>query len=149
MKRISLRDERGAAVVEFAIVATLFILIVFGVIELGILMYDKHVLTNASREGARVGILMRVPRVSDNDIQDIIKGYAEEHMVGFGPSSTLDFGPWPDEDPWIFPDEASRTGSLFGEELQVTVKYPFNFLVLSNFGLGPITLEAKTRMRME
>lgn len=151
MKRMSLRDEKGAAVVEFAVVAVLVLAIVFGIIEFGILMFDKHVLTNASREGARVGIVMRVPRVSNNDIQDIIRVYAEEHMVGLGSSNALDFGPWPDEDPWILPAEASRTGNLFGADtvLQVTVKYPFDFLVLSSFGMGPITLEAQTRMRME
>jgi hypothetical protein len=42
-----------------------------------------------------------------------------------------------------------RGGLLFGKELKITVKYPFNFLVLSGFGLDPITLTAETRMRME
>ena len=143
------RSQRGAAAVEFAVVLPLLLVLLFGIVEFSILLFDKALLTNASREGARAGIVMRVPRVLDVDIQNIIKDYAEEHMVGFGPSSSLDFGPWSGEDPWILPVEASRTGHLFGEELIVTVKYPFNFPVLSSFGLGPITLEAQTRMRME
>ena len=151
MKRMRLRSERGAASVEFAMIAVVFLIIVFGIIEFGILMFDKHVLTNASREGARAGIVMRNPRLPDEDIKDIVIKYAEDHMVGFGASSTLDFGPWPGEVPdvWISPAEADRVGVLFGTELIVKVKYPFNFLVLSGFGLGPITLEAETRMRME
>jgi hypothetical protein len=120
-------------------------------------MFDQHVLTNASREGARAGVVMRVPRLPDEGInpeegiKDIVIKYAEDHMVSFGASSTLDFGPWPGEDPdvWISPAEADRVGVLFGEELIVKVKYPFDFLVLSGFGLGPITLTAETRMRME
>ena len=154
MKRIFWRDEKGAATVEFALVAILFLVIVFGIIEFGILMFDKHILTNASREGARAGVVMRMPRVPDVEIQNIVRNYAEEHMVGFGPSSTLDFGPWPEEPELkdrysIFPLEPDRIGETFGKPLIITVKYPFNFLVLSSFGLGPITLKAQTIMLME
>jgi hypothetical protein len=153
MKRMRLRGERGAATVEFAIIAVVLLMIVFGIIEFGILMFDKHILTNAGREGARAGIVMRIPRLPDEDIKDIVIKYAEDHMVGFGASSTLDFGPWPDDEKgpkvWISPVEADRVGSLFGTPLIVKVKYPFDFLVLSGFGLGPITLTAETRMRME
>ena len=151
MKRMRLRGERGAAAVEFAMIAVVLLMIVFGIIEFGILMFDKHVLTNASREGARAGIVMRIPRLPDEDIKDIVIKYAEDHMVSFGASSTLDFGPWPGEDPdvWISPADRDSGGVSFGTELIVKVKYPFDFLVLSGFGLGPITLTAETRMRME
>jgi hypothetical protein len=157
MKRIRLRGERGAATVEFAMVAIVLLMIVFGIIEFGILMFDQHVLTNSSREGARAGIVMRVPRLPDvgtspeEGIKDIVIKYAEEHMVSFGASSTLDIN--------VSPDEIGRgakkdpDGDIhpppFGTMLTVTVTYPFDFLVLSGFGLGPITLTAETRMRME
>lgn len=141
MKRMSLRDEKGATVVEFAIIVSLFLAIVFGIIEFGILMFDQHILTNASREGARAGVVMRLPRVSDAAIESIVNHYAQDHMISFGPSSTLTTT--------VSPAEASRTGPLFGTELVVNVTYPFDFLVLSNLGLGSITLEAETRMRME
>ena len=140
MKGTSWQSEKGAAAVEFAVVAVLFLIIVFGIIEFGILMFNKHILTNASREGARAGVVMRDPRVSDQEIIDIVKGYAEKHMISFDPSSELEFLP-------IVP--TNRTTSMFGEKLVVHVSYDFEFLVLSNFGLGPITLEAETRMRME
>ena len=68
MKRMRLRGERGAATVEFAIIAVVLLMIVFGIIEFGILMFDKHILTNASREGARAGIVMRITRLPDKDI---------------------------------------------------------------------------------
>ena len=48
--------ERGAAVVEFAIVLPFLMLLLIGIIELGLLFYNQQVLTNASREGARSGI---------------------------------------------------------------------------------------------
>lgn len=151
MKRIRLRGQHGASTVEFAIVAVVLLTIVFGIIEFGILMFDQHVLTNASREGARAGVVMRVPRLSDAAIKAIIANHAQENMVTFGTSNTLNFGPWPSEDPdmWISPAEANRVGALFGKELKVTVKYQFDFLFLSTVGLGPITLKAETIMRME
>ena len=141
MKSDFLRDEKAAATVEFAVVAGLLLTVVFGIIEFGILMFDYHILTDASREGARAGVVMRVPRVSDADIEAVVNGWAQNHMVSFGASSTLVTT--------VSPAEALRTGPLFGTELVVRVTYPFKFLFLSSVGMGPITLEAETRMRME
>ncbi len=45
--------RRGAATVEFAIVAPILFLFVFGVIEYGRALQVKQVLTNTAREGAR------------------------------------------------------------------------------------------------
>ncbi len=55
--QICRRQRRGAAAVEFAIVAPVFFLLVFGMIEYGRMVMVEQVLTNASREGARVGVL--------------------------------------------------------------------------------------------
>lgn len=43
----------GAAMVEFALILPLLLLLVFGVVNFGALMYDQSVITNAAREGAR------------------------------------------------------------------------------------------------
>jgi Flp pilus assembly protein TadG len=43
----------GAAMVEFAVVATVFFLIVFGIFEFAYLIMVNNLLTNAAREGAR------------------------------------------------------------------------------------------------
>ncbi len=48
------RTQRlGAAAVEFAIVAPLFFMLVFGCIEFGRALMVQQILTNASRVGAR------------------------------------------------------------------------------------------------
>lgn len=49
------RDERAAAMVEFAIVLPLLLLLVFGIIEFAAGLYTLHHLTNAVRDGARYG----------------------------------------------------------------------------------------------
>ncbi len=48
-----LRSERGASLVEFALIAPLLFVLLFGIIEFGAMLYDQAVITNASREGAR------------------------------------------------------------------------------------------------
>jgi Flp pilus assembly protein TadG len=141
MTRKKNQDEKGAATVEFAIVAVLLFSLIFGIIEFGVLMYDKHVLTNASREGARAGVVMQIPRLTEADIRTVVDKYAKAHMVTFGSSNDpITNVTWEDDPP---------NGTSFGTDLEVNVTYSFDFLFLSMFGLGPIPLSAETHMRME
>lgn len=50
---------------EFALVLPVLLLILFGIIEFGLVMFDQAVITNASREGARAGIVLKTPSLSD------------------------------------------------------------------------------------
>ena len=50
-------NRRGAALVEFALVVPIFLLCVVGSVELGRAIMVQEALTDASREGARVGII--------------------------------------------------------------------------------------------
>ena len=50
-------DRRGAAAVEFALVAIPLCLFVFGILEFGRLILVQHSLTAATREGARLAAL--------------------------------------------------------------------------------------------
>jgi Flp pilus assembly protein TadG len=51
------QDRRGAAMVEMAFVLPIFLLVVLGIIEFGRAMMVGQLVTNASREGARLAIL--------------------------------------------------------------------------------------------
>lgn len=51
-----LRRERGAAVVEFAICAVLFLGLIYGSISFGVVFWVKHTLTSAASEGARAAV---------------------------------------------------------------------------------------------
>lgn len=53
--RRSLNHEKGAVIVETAIILPLFIIILIGVLEFGIVFHNYLILQNASREGARYG----------------------------------------------------------------------------------------------
>src|SRR2546427_12898257 len=49
----SWKDQRGAVVVEMAIVLPLFAILLLGAFEFGSIAHDHQALQNASREGAR------------------------------------------------------------------------------------------------
>lgn len=51
------QDERGAALVEYAIGATVFIMAVFAVLEFGRAVWAHNALTDAARRGARYAVL--------------------------------------------------------------------------------------------
>ena len=55
--KINKRNEKGASVAEFSVVALFFFMIIFGIIEFGRLLYTHNALTDASRRGARYAVL--------------------------------------------------------------------------------------------
>ena len=55
--RRSLKKNKGQAIVEFALILPIFILILFGIMEFGLLFNQYLVVTSASREGARIAAL--------------------------------------------------------------------------------------------
>jgi Flp pilus assembly protein TadG len=64
--RLKLRRENGAAAVEFAIVASVLVMLVFGVIEFGLGFWQVQNLRAATREGARVAAVQgSATQVSD------------------------------------------------------------------------------------
>ncbi len=141
-------DQRGASAVEFAIVLPLLVIFVFGIIEFGIIFYDKAMVTNASREAARKGIVFRDPRVTAAEIQSVVDNYCSGKMITFGSSTN--------------PVTTVPSGECVNhnDQLRVIVSYQYDFLLLPNFlaipffpsggGLpGTIDIEAVTEMRCE
>ena len=146
VKRI--KDRRGTTAIEFALILPLLIMLLFGTIELGLYLFNKQVITNAGREGARAGIVVRAPRLTNIEIESKVKEYCEDHLVTFGspgpPVVTLK--PVDGGDPF---DPNTERCTQFGCDLEVTVNYDYDFLVLSNLGFGPTTITAVSVMKME
>jgi Flp pilus assembly protein TadG len=68
-------NERGAVAAEFALLLPVLLTILFGIIEFGMIMYGREVVTNASREGARAGIVQRVPPLTPGEITTVATNY--------------------------------------------------------------------------
>jgi Flp pilus assembly protein TadG len=140
-----IKDQKGVSAIEFAIILPVLVVLIFGMIEFSVLLYDKAMLTNASREGARAGIVYSDPRPSDGEIQTVVNNYCQDHLITFGAGSTVS-------------TTVARAGSgsggeeVAGDPLTVTVTYQYDFLVLPNLITsltGGINLNATTVMRME
>jgi Flp pilus assembly protein TadG len=82
--------QRGVAVVEFALILPLLLLLLIGSIDVSLALYNKSVITNASREGARAGIVARNPVITDAEIFQIVEEVVENHtksaLVNLGAS---------------------------------------------------------------
>ena len=70
--RRRLMCDRGAELIEFAIVTPLLLLLVFGIANFGLMFQRYEVLTNAAREGARVAAL---PIYGSADVQNRVTQY--------------------------------------------------------------------------
>ena len=140
MKR--LRCQKGVAAIEFAILLPILLVIIFGIIEFSILLYDKQVITNASREGARVGIVVGPVRATSSEIGSRVNDYVASNLITFGTPNT----------PVTTVTPVDLSGMAFGDDLTVLVSYDYQFLVLPNFiaSLGGVkTINAQTVMKME
>ena len=65
MSRNKHSQRRGAAAVEFAVIAPMMIMLTFGLVEVGRIMLVKQTAVHASREGARIAVR---PTADDNDV---------------------------------------------------------------------------------
>ena len=74
----SRRGRTGAAAVEFAMVAPLFFLMLFGIIEFGRGMMVQQVIIQASREGAREASL---PEATVDSVKDVVQEFAADAGV--------------------------------------------------------------------
>jgi hypothetical protein len=66
------RSERGAELIEFALVFPVLLLVVLGIVDFGFLFQRMEVITNAAREGARIAVL---PAYTNADVQTRVCNY--------------------------------------------------------------------------
>lgn len=133
--RLCRRNRRGAALVEFAVVAPIMFLFVFGIIEYGRAVMVQQVLVNASREAARAAVL---DGANVNEIRADVTAYLQGAAVNAGGANVR-----------FEPGNPSSAG--FGEPVTVTVDVPFSEVswLPSPLFIGGRTLSATTVMRRE
>ena len=148
-KKALVKNQKGASAVEFAIILFVFLVFIFAVIEFGLLLFNTQMINNATREGARAGIVVRSPqRICDAEIETIVRNYCEQNLVTFGAGLLNIPRPLLREDPTANPLAAGELG-IFGDFLTVRVTYQYDWLFLTNLGIGPKTIQTVSRMRIE
>lgn len=127
-------NRRGAAAVEFALVAPLLIMLVFGMIEYGRMLLVQQMMVNASREGARLAV---VDGTSINDVKDVV----ESRLLGASIAVKR-------SDISVSPDPQSAN---FGVPITVSVSVPYRNIswLPSSLYLDNATLFTSTVMRRE
>ena len=141
MKRI--RSEKGAALIEAAITVPVILLISVGIFEFGRAYQTQQVLTNAAREGARSAV---ITGTTDDAVRTRVRNYLQGGSLPNYATATINVS-----------RAVAMTGSDTGS--QVTIQYPFQFMVLNpvvkliapsdNKTGAPITMQSSALMRNE
>jgi Flp pilus assembly protein TadG len=129
--------------VEFALVAPLLILLVFGIIDFGLMINEKTVLANAAREGARNGSISHSESVVRSTVNGALGSINPSEVTTTVTCKT--------------PSGATCGGSFdsavaAGGTVVVTVKHTYSWItpVSGLLGLGSGTTLSKTvEMRVE
>jgi Flp pilus assembly protein TadG len=118
--------RRGQALAEFALVAPLFFLVLFAVIDFGRYVYYVQVLNNAAREGTRYAIVhgeRGIPKTgppqdpSGSRVIIVVRSYATG-VIGANDAAVLDI------DPSWDPPNNNR-----GTKVTVEVTYAFRSVI--------------------
>ncbi|MBI2238007.1 MAG: pilus assembly protein [Actinobacteria bacterium] len=90
MNRFRIRGQGGAAAVEFAIIASLLIVLVFGIIVYGLAFSKLEVLNAAAREGARYAAVRCEPDASSGCTNQLIEDRVKAAAVPYQNQLTND-----------------------------------------------------------
>ncbi len=143
------RETKGAVMVEFAIVVLVFCLIIAGIMDLGHAFYMRQVVTNASREGARYGVVYQTNAAGQRLPPSSYSPSIQAHILNNYLSQT--YMP-PDANPQVTVTGAGFATGTAGTPLEVRVAANKTWFVLDNFipTLGnQITVAATTVMQCE
>lgn len=127
----TIKNEKGQALVEFAIILPILLLLVMGILEFGMMLNSYLTIQNLTREGARLGIVGG----TDLEIHNLI--------IQISPNLTP-----ADLIVTVTPIETSRHS---GDTLTVTVTYNYHMTVpiISTLFSKVLSLKAQTSMRIE
>jgi hypothetical protein len=137
--QLSPSRSTGQALVEFAFVLPVLLLLMVAIVDFGIIFYTQMTVTNAAWEGARAGATIVDPAQGDQEIIGAVQAAA----YGLDASRlSIAIDPAQDEPPRDQPFPAPR-----GEPLSITVQYQveLSFPALT----VPVTGQAVTRMEYQ
>jgi Flp pilus assembly protein TadG len=143
------RRSRGQALVEFALVLPVFLLILFGIIDAGRLIYTYNTIANAARDGARVAIVNQT--VNGTNTCDTTSPTAGP--IGCAIESGINLSVAPSDVQVVYHDWTDTTACnplLIGCLAEVTVTGHYQALTpIIGQVIGPVTLTSTTKIPVE
>jgi len=137
---LAARSERGAALVELAIVVPLLVPLMAVVMQFGIAFNYKNQLQHLAAEGARFASVDRNPgSASSLTLQNYLKSQAVGGELTSGGTSAV---PTP-------ANFCITKGTTAGDPVTVTATVSFNWLPIVNPDVTQTTLRGSATMRME
>lgn len=130
-----IQENRGVVAVEFALFLPVFLLLTFGIIELGAGWYQKQMLVSASREGARMATLYSETGITALEVETHVNDFLSQS--GFPGQPTV---------------QVTGVDGSTGDTVTVNITSPYTLPVLSALTgsvAGTINLSATTVMRHE
>ncbi len=122
---------RGQALVEFALVIPVFMLILCGVLDFGFMLYSRMTVINASREGARIA----VTAADNTTIPTLASGTVLSNVPGLNTGPALDHRPAASRSrPPGSCNFSTTTGSQSGDAVSVRVTYTYQTFFPLFFG---------------
>ena len=132
------RCQEGIAAVEFAIILPILLVLTLGALDLGHMYFMDHLITNASREGARYAAKYTYPNPVPTQAQ--ISAYVK---------STLNYDAF-NLDSLTVTTADTGAATVPHRIITVTVTANKNWWVLGTLlGFSPKTLTAKSAMNVE
>lgn len=151
----SLGSERGAQVVEFAIILPIFLMLVMGMIDFGRGYFSWIIITNGAREGARAAAVGHELDIVVDHVQRALSGLPRSTdepsipPVDLGAAESCPTGVGVDPADWcIGTDNVKGTR---GQPVTVRVEYTFQAIVpfFSSLPAATFPLVAESTMRLE
>jgi Flp pilus assembly protein TadG len=137
IRRRGRKGEKGQALVEFALLIPIFLILLFAIVDFGMGFYSWITVTNAAREGARLGAVLATQQEIEDRVYDSVN----------------------------LPDEATKMTVTVtnaqgqpGESVVVKVDYDYDLITplaglvqfVSGNTLGPtLTFSSTAEMRLE
>jgi len=140
------KDQRGAVLVEMALVVPILLVLFVGIVDYGLILREYQILQNAAREGARLSILPAYcissaaaadqAKIGDAIKQRVVDYLAHEQITIALTDVTLDQAALVDLGGGV---------STFGSKISVSYNRPV--LIGNGWPFGPIALKGEATFR--
>jgi len=139
IRNVSWREQRGTALVESAMTLLGFLVLLLAIVEAGRFLGAQQVLTDASREGARLAVsplsgTSTLPTTAE--IESEVQKFLQAANIGTATT-------------FVDPAVSMVTGSVSTTFTRVRVSLPYTVLTISMFSDLELTLVGESLMRNE